>query len=96
MIQLDLNATGEDFFNALRGHVRILRRNTALDLDRNVDRVVFATLRDPSDDDDYCPVDLVEERMTQTWKHAIKWIRRIQESLGSDDDIYAIIERNGG
>jgi hypothetical protein len=96
MVELDLNATGEAFFNTLRGHFRNLRRNSLLDLDRTVDRVVFAIHRDPGVDDDCCQVDLVERRMPKTWAHAVGWIRGVLDGLDSEDSIYAIIERHGG
>ncbi|KAF1813839.1 hypothetical protein P152DRAFT_448235 [Eremomyces bilateralis CBS 781.70] len=95
LVQLDMNGTGEIFFNTLQGLVRNLRRDAALDLDRNVDRVVFATCRDLSDDDVCCHTDLAEERIAVTWRHTVRWIRGIQETR-SPEDIYAIIERNGG
>jgi hypothetical protein len=96
MVELDSNASGEIFFESLQGHVRKVRKDAALELDRDVDQVVFAKVPMPAEDDERFEIGLTEAKMATAWRHAVRWIEGVRKGLGPEDEIYAILERDYG
>jgi hypothetical protein len=95
MVELDSNVSGEIFFESLQAHVRKVRKNPALELVRNVDKVVFATVLMPGEDDERLEIGLAEAKMAKEWRTAVKWIEAARKRL-PEDEIYAILERDDG
>jgi hypothetical protein len=96
MVELDSNVSGEIFFESLQAHVRKVRKNPALELVRNVDKVVFAMVLRPGEDDERLEIGLAEAKMAKEWRTAVKWIEGARKRLPPEDEIYAILERDDG
>jgi hypothetical protein len=95
-VELDLYADGEIFFETLQGYYRKMLRNSSLELDRKVYQVIFSNCRDHLDiDGNSFEIGLMEDQMASGWQSAVRWVRDTREKA-PEDDIYAILEQEGG
>lgn len=85
-VRLELDATGEDFFNTLKSAVKKLERK----LDRSVDYVRLSPQKDSING--CCLVYLKEDQVGDDWEDAREWF----SELAPKTRIYAIIERDNG
>jgi hypothetical protein len=86
-LRLELDASGEIFFEELK---RVMKR-TRRELNRGVDIVRFTPQRDIIDN--CCWVSLMEDQVTDDWGNAVDWFNRIKEPTPCK--IYAVIEQDG-
>lgn len=91
VVELDLEATGEAFFESLQGHVREVRKCPDLVLNRKQDLVIFATAPEYKNGLNL-RVKLQEPRMAGAWMIASKWIKSTQKNLAPEDMFYAILQ----
>lgn len=86
VIRLELDASGESFFNTLKSAVKKVKHK----LVRSVDRVRFSPQKDGMSG--CCLVHLEEDQVGDDWENARDWFNDIE----ANTKIYALIERDNG
>lgn len=86
VVRLELDASGEDFFNTLRSAVKKVKRK----IDRSVDCVRLSPQKDGING--CCLVHLKEDQVRDDWENARDWFNDLEPNT----KIYALIERDNG